>query len=172
MRSRSWRDCVESASSGRASTPPIFAVLALGGRRCRSPDLDKEWQQTIQTMPAESREAFNHGGSAELYTGVKADVLLALGSRSPDYYAPTTANLAAAIPQACAIVIPKSATSAARRSPNTSPTSCPEGSPALGHRPTETKNRVTRSGHRRLSCARSAGMSWTPARPASRRKVT
>ena len=93
-------------SAGRLSDLPLGIQVGLGKLFLRTP-IGREWLGTIHTVPAEAREAANHGGPAQDYAGVKADVLLASGSRSPGYYTPTNVRLAAAIPGARAIVIPK-----------------------------------------------------------------
>jgi pimeloyl-ACP methyl ester carboxylesterase len=93
-------------SAGRLSDLPLGVQVALGKLFLRTP-IGREWRQTIHTVPAEARQAADHGGPATLYAGVRAEVLLATGSRSPHYYAPTNERLAAAIPKARAIVIPK-----------------------------------------------------------------
>jgi len=92
-------------SVGRASDLPMGVQVLLGRLFLRTP-IGKEWLKTIHTVPAEAREAANYGGSADLYSGVDAEVLLASGSRSPGYYAPTNEKLAAAIGKAQAIRIP------------------------------------------------------------------
>lgn len=93
-------------SAGRLSDLPIGVLIVMSRLFLRTP-IGRDWLQTIHTVPAEAREAAEHGGSAELYAGISAEVLLASGSRSPDYYAPTNERLAAALPRARAIVVPK-----------------------------------------------------------------
>ena len=94
-------------SAGRAADLPMGVQVLIGRVFLRTP-IGQEWLKTIHTVPAEAREAFIHGGPADLYAGVEAEVLLASGSRSPGYYAPTNEKLAVAIPRAQAIRIPKS----------------------------------------------------------------
>jgi len=93
-------------SAGPLSDLPLGVQVAMGKLFLRTP-IGREWLQTIHTVPAEARAAADHGGSAQLYAGVRAHVLLASGSRSPGYYAPTNERLAAAMARARAIVIPK-----------------------------------------------------------------
>jgi pimeloyl-ACP methyl ester carboxylesterase len=101
-------------AGGRLSDLPMGFQRQLAKLFLMSP-IGKEWQQTIHTVPGESREAVRHGGSADLYAGVTADVLLASGARSPDYYAPTNERLAAAIPKARAIIVPRAGHDAPNR---------------------------------------------------------
>lgn len=105
-------------SGGRLSDLPMGIQRQIAKLFLASP-IGKEWQQTIHTVPGESREALRHGGPADLYAGVTADVLLASGSRSPDYYAPTNERLAAAMPKARAIVVPRAGHDAPNRAGRT-----------------------------------------------------
>ena len=93
-------------SAGRLSDLPIGVQIVLGKLFLRTP-IGRDWLQTIHTVPAEAREAANHGGSAASYAAITAEVMLASGSRSPGYYAPTNERLAAAIPKARATIIRK-----------------------------------------------------------------
>jgi pimeloyl-ACP methyl ester carboxylesterase len=101
-------------SGGRLSDLPMGIQLQFAKLFMASP-IGKAWVQTIHTVPAECREAVRYGGSADLYAGVTSDVLLARGSRSPAYYAPTIERLAAAIPKARAIVVPRAGHDAPNR---------------------------------------------------------
>lgn len=101
-------------AGGRLSDLPMGIQYQFAKLFLASP-IGKEWQRTIHTVPAESREALRHGGSAELYSGVTAEVLLASGARSPDYYAPTNERLAAAIPKARTIIVPRAGHDAPNR---------------------------------------------------------
>ncbi len=94
-------------SAGRLADLP-FGVQILMGKLFLLTPYGEGFKQTIHTVPAEAREALKYAGSADLYASLTAEVLLASGSRSPRYYAPTNERLAAAIPGARAIVIPKS----------------------------------------------------------------
>ena len=64
-------------------------------------------------MPPEIRRIRSHDGPATDYAGIAADVLLAAGSRSPEYFAQKCRAVADAIPGGRALVIPRSSHNAA-----------------------------------------------------------
>jgi pimeloyl-ACP methyl ester carboxylesterase len=101
-------------AGGRLSDLPMGVQLQIAKLFLLSP-IGKQWQRTIHTVPGEAREAIRHGGSADLYAGVTADVLLASGSRSPYYYAPINERLTAAIPKARVIIVPRAGHDAPNR---------------------------------------------------------
>jgi pimeloyl-ACP methyl ester carboxylesterase len=101
-------------SGGRLNDLPLGVQRQFAKLFLMSP-IGKDWLKTIHTVPAECREAVRHAGSADLYAGITAEVLLASGSRSPAYYAPTIERLAAAIPKARAIVVPRAGHDAPNR---------------------------------------------------------
>jgi len=117
VKAKQYPDAIAIAGKGLRSAGPLsdlpMGVQRVFGKLFLATPIGKEWLETIHTVPAEARQAADHGGSADLYSGVTSDVLLASGSRSPGYYAPTNEKLAAAMPKARALVIPKSGHDAA-----------------------------------------------------------
>ena len=89
-------------SAGALSDLPLPVTKLIATLFFRTP-IGRDWLETLHTVPAEAREAADHGGPASLYSGLSAQTLLASGSRSPHYYAPINDRLAAAIPQASTV---------------------------------------------------------------------
>lgn len=93
-------------SAGALSDLPMGFQMFFAKLFLRTP-IGKEWLETLHTVPAEAGQARAHQGPASRYRDVKAAVLLAAGRWSPAYYVPVGEKLAAAMPNARFIRVPK-----------------------------------------------------------------
>jgi hypothetical protein len=70
--------------------------------------IGRRMAELLPTTPPEVRRIHDHDGPASQYAGITADVLLAAGSGSPQYFTENCRAVADAIPRGRAIVIPRS----------------------------------------------------------------
>jgi pimeloyl-ACP methyl ester carboxylesterase len=99
--------------AGEAVAKLPFGVRLLMVRAFLRTPIGRRFAELLPTVPPEVRRIRAHDGPATDYAGITADVLLASGSRSQRHFAQVCDSLAAAIPRARAVVIPRSSHNAA-----------------------------------------------------------
>ncbi|BDZ45478.1 alpha/beta fold hydrolase [Naasia aerilata] len=101
-----------SGGEGVAARLPLAAQVAITRVFLRTP-VGRRMSELLPTMSTEVGLIAAHDGPASQYAGVTAEVLLAYGSRSASYFGDTCRKLAAALPHARALRIPRSGHNAA-----------------------------------------------------------
>lgn len=95
-----------TGAGGPASRLPLGLQTAL----CRAflhTSVGRTMGELLPTTIPEIREAVEHAGPASAYAGITAPTLLATGAWSPPYYARINRALAAVMPDAHTVVIPR-----------------------------------------------------------------
>jgi pimeloyl-ACP methyl ester carboxylesterase len=90
-----------------ASRLPFGVGLQMSRAFLHTP-IGRRMAELLPTTPPEVRRIHDHDGPASQYAGITADVLLAAGSGSPQYFTENCRAVADAIPRGRAIVIPRS----------------------------------------------------------------
>ncbi|MEU8081601.1 alpha/beta fold hydrolase [Catellatospora citrea] len=93
---------------GPAAKLPFGLALRLNRMRLRRP-ANRALADLLPTAAAELRRIHEHDSRPGEYAAITAEVLLAAGARSPEYFAESCRALAEAIPHGQAIIIPASA---------------------------------------------------------------
>lgn len=75
--------------------------------------MGRRFDMLLPTVPTEVSEIAAHAGPAAAYAGIQAPVLLAYGARSAPHFAAVCGALAAAIPRAKALALPRMSHNAA-----------------------------------------------------------
>lgn len=101
-----------SGTAGAMAHLPLPVQRALVGAFLRTPP-GRRLDELLPTVPTEVREIAAHAGPASDYAGIQIPVLLAAGARSADHFAAVCHALAAVMPKATALVMPRMSHNAA-----------------------------------------------------------
>jgi pimeloyl-ACP methyl ester carboxylesterase len=93
-------------ASGRASDLPFPVQVAIAKLFLRTP-IGRRMGEGLPEVVREDRLAIEAAGQSSAYAGITARLLLAYGGRSPAYYRPTCDRLAAAVPGARSLRLPR-----------------------------------------------------------------
>jgi pimeloyl-ACP methyl ester carboxylesterase len=100
------------SDEGPAAKLPLGVRILLCRAFLHTP-VGRRFADALPNVPTELRQILAHEGPATDYARVDADVLLAYGSRSPRHFARICDLLAAALPRARAIAVPRASHNAA-----------------------------------------------------------
>ncbi|GAA4606661.1 pimeloyl-ACP methyl ester carboxylesterase [Actinoplanes octamycinicus] len=99
-----------------ASRLPLFLRVAICRLFLRT-SIGRTMGELLPTTLDESTLIHRHGGPAERWSGVEAEVLLACGAGGPPYFQETNEALAAVMPHARTLVVPRVGHDALNRAP-------------------------------------------------------
>jgi pimeloyl-ACP methyl ester carboxylesterase len=99
-----------------ASRLPMGIQVAVCRLFLRTP-IGRAMGELLPTTLDETALIQQHGGPAEQWAGIEAEVLLACGANGPEYYPPTNEALAGVMPHARTLVVPHAGHDALNRAP-------------------------------------------------------
>ncbi|GAA4959301.1 alpha/beta fold hydrolase [Actinoplanes utahensis] len=99
-----------------ATRLPLFLQIAICRLFLRT-SIGRTMGELLPTTLDESQLIHRHDGPPEQWAGVEAEVLLACGAAGPPYYRPINEALAAVMPHARSLIVPRAGHDALNRAP-------------------------------------------------------